>query len=208
MQISVNSISVHTNERRTTGSQVLVMAGFEPVNEHILIEGAKIGSRLISLDEEIDINADAITRFYAFRTGEVFTFTVNGHGFQWGREEITEAELRELSNVPEDDVFIFERGDAEPRILVASDKVSLGDHGTEHLKTEKRMVTVIYDDVPKQIHRGTYTTEALLSIFGVQTGYLLNLADEHGLHTLKPDQRTHVKDGIRFFSQVPGGGSS
>jgi hypothetical protein len=47
-----------------------------------------------------------------------------------------------------------------------------------------------------------------MDIFVVPAGYLLNLADEHGLHALKPNQRTHLKDGMRFFSQVPGGGSS
>jgi hypothetical protein len=206
--IAVNGNSLNISGLHHNGSKILAMAGFEPVDEHILIEAAKIGSRLISLDEGINLHADMVTRFYAFRSGELFTFTVNGHGFQWGRKEITEAELREFANVPEDDVFILEQGDAEPRILVANDKVTLGDPGTEHLKTEKRLITVFYDDDAKQIPRCTYTTEELMTIFGVQAGYLLNLADEHGLHTLKPNQRTHVKDGMRFFSQVPGGGSS
>lgn len=207
-QIIINGNSLRINALGNSGSQILAIAGFEPVDEHILIKAAKVGSRLISLDEVIELHSDVAARFYAFRTGEIFTFTVNGHGFQWGRNEISEAELREFANVPEDDVFILEQGDADPRILVASDMVALCDTGTEHLKTEKRLITVFYDDAAKQITRGTYTTEELMTIFVVQAGYLLNLADEHSLHTLKPNQRTHVKDGMRFFSQVPGGGSS
>jgi hypothetical protein len=42
----------------------------------------------------------------------------------------------------------------------------------------------------------------------VPPGYLLNLATEAGLEPLKPEQRVRVKDGMRFFTQVPAGGSS
>lgn len=204
----VNGNSFNIKGMRHTGSEILANSGFEPVDEHILIEAAKVGSRLISLDEIIDLKDDVVERFYVFRSGEVYTFTLNGHGYQWGKNEISEVEIREFARVPEEDVVLFEKEDAEPQILFASDTLTLGSPGTEHLKTEKRLVSVFYDNDPKQIPRGTYTTQELMNLFEVPAGYLLNLADEHGLHTLKPDQRTHVKDGMKFFSQVPGGGSS
>jgi hypothetical protein len=54
-----------------------------------------------------------------------------------------------------------------------------------------------------------YTTEKLIDIFKVPAGYLLNLKERDGdLVTLKPGQELRVKCGMRFFSQVPGGGSS
>lgn len=207
-QISINGGSVEIKDRRATASQVLAAAGFVPVDEHVLIGGAKVGSRLISLDECINLEADDIAHFYAFRTGEVFTFTVNAHGYQWGRSEITEAELRTFANVPEEDVIVFERSDAEFQIVGADGKILLDAVGTEHLKTKKRSITVFYDGVAKLIPLGTYSTEELLAIFLVPAGYLLNLADKDGLHALKPYERVHVKDDMRFFSQVPGGGSS
>ncbi len=207
-EITVNGRSVLLTNVEPIGSQILAEAGFEPVDEHVLIERGKIGSQLISLDERVDLRSIDVARFYAFRTGEVFTFTVNEHGFQWGRSSITEPELREFAGVPDEDVLIQEEGDDEPRILNPADRVELGTSGTEHLKTEKRLVTVFVDNIEKHIPRGIYTTEELLVVLEVQPGYLLNLATDTGLMPLKPQQRLRVKDGMHFFTQVPGGGSA
>ena len=206
--ITVNGRSIRLTDSEPIGSQVLAEAGLEPVDEHVLIQRVKIGSRLISLDERVDLRDAGVARFYAFRTGEVFTLTVNEHGFQWGRPGITEPELREFVGVPDEDVLVQERGDDEPRILSAADRVDLCATGTEHLRTEKRLATVFVDNIEKHIPRGVYTTEELLVLLEVQAGYLLNLATDNGLMPLKPGQRTRVKDGMRFFTQVPGGGSS
>lgn len=207
-EITVNGRSVPLTEGEPTGKQILAEAGFEPVDEHILIRRVKIGSRLISLDERGDLRSVDGARFYAFRTSEVFTFTVNEHGFQWGRPSITEPELREFAGVPDEDVLVQEEGDHESRILNSTDPVELRASGTEHLRTEKRLATVFVDNIEKHIPRGTYTTEELLVLLQVQAGYLLNLATDKGLMPLKPQQRIRVNEGMRFFTQVPGGGSS
>ncbi len=82
--------------------------------------------------------------------------------------------------------------------------------GTEHLRTKKRLVTVYYgiDDQRFELKPGIYTTEQLIAIFPVPEGYLLNLLEDGVLVTLKPDQKTHIKNGMHFSSQPPGGGSS
>jgi hypothetical protein len=83
---------------------------------------------------------------------------------------------------------------------------ALGKVG-EH--TDKKLVEVFIDDVEKEIPRGTYTTEQLLTLLEVKPGYLLNLLDEKGqLQPLQPGESVHVKDGMRFYSQAPGGGSA
>lgn len=207
-KILVNGALISIVDPHPTGSEILAEAGFEPVDEHVLIEREKIGSRLISLDQRIEIHGGEVARFYAFRTGEVFTFTVNDHGFQWGKGIIMETEIREIARVAEEDILVLDRGNDEPQIFQASDKVQLCSTGTEHLRTERRLVKVFIDNVEKEIPRGFYTTEELISILKVQAGYLLNLATNDGLELLKPGQRIHVEDGMRFFSQVPGGGAS
>lgn len=80
------------------------------------------------------------------------------------------------------------------------------DH--ENKTHDEKLVKVFLDNAEKEIPRGVYTTEELIAVLKVEPGYLLNLADTDGLTTLKPHQHIHVKDGMRFFSQVPGGGSS
>lgn len=56
---------------------------------------------------------------------------------------------------------------------------------------------------------GTYTTEELVRVLGVEPGYVLNIVNPHGqLEPLKPGQKIRVKKGMKFVSQVPCGGSS
>ncbi len=117
--------------------------------------------------------------------------------------------LRSIAHVNEDEVIILERQDQPDQELGPEDEVHLADAGTEHLRVEKRLVTVFFKDKPFHIPRGVYTTEQLIAIFPIEEGYLLNLKTEDGeLVTLKPGQEIRVKNGMHFYSQVPGGGSS
>jgi hypothetical protein len=93
--------------------------------------------------------------------------------------------------------------------LQPSDCVDLGVAGVEHLHTEKRRVTVFFENDPREIARGTYSTEQLKVLFGVQDGYILEFINREGrLTPLKPGETLRVKDGMRFYEQVPCGGSS
>ncbi len=77
-----------------------------------------------------------------------------------------------------------------------------------HVDTEKQLVTVFFKNEKFQIAPGDYTTEQLIALFPIEPGYLLNLKEDGELVTLKPGQKTIVKNGMHFYSQVPGGGSS
>ena len=117
--------------------------------------------------------------------------------------------LRAIAHVKDDEVIVLERHEQPDQELGPDDEVRLADPGTEHLRLEKRFVTVFFKNKPFEIRRGVYTTEQLMAIFPIEPGYLLNLKTEDGeLLTLKPGQEIRVKNGMRFYSQVPGGGSS
>jgi hypothetical protein len=204
----VNERTVNFEDPMPLGEQILALAGYEPADEYVLIEEASVGSRLISLDETVNLNHGTPARFFAFRSGEVFMFTVNTHGYQWGRPDIREDELREIAHVSASDVLVLLHGDAPPEVISEGQVVSLQSRGTEHFRTESRLITVFIDKAPKEIARGIYTTEQLLVLLGVQPGYLLNLQRDGGLETLKPGQKTRVEPGMQFFSQAPGGASS
>ena len=204
----INERTVNFEDSMPLGEQILALAGYEPADEYVLIEEASVGSRLISLDEMVNLNCDAPTRFFAFRAGEVFMFTVNTHGYQWGRSDIREEELREIAHVQASDVLVLLHGDAPPEVISEGQVVSLKARDTEHFRTESRLITVFIDQAPKEIVRGVYITEQLLTLLGVEPGYLLNLQRDGGLETLKPGQKTRVEPGMQFFSQAPGGASS
>jgi hypothetical protein len=93
------------------------------------------------------------------------------------------------------------KGQPEPR--------TPGTDGTEHLHTGKRLVTVFFENEPREIARGVYTTEQLKQLFGVQEGYVLEVINDEGqLTPLKPTAKLRVEEGMKFFEQVPCGGSS
>jgi hypothetical protein len=104
---------------------------------------------------------------------------------------------------------VLEQVDAPDIELGPEDHVVLGEHGTEHLRTVKGLVSVCIDDEIREIPRGSYTTEQLLKILGVEPGYLINVIDADGqLRLLEPGEKIRVREGMKFISQVPCGGSS
>ena len=146
--------------------------------------------------------------FRAFKTDRIFRFTLNGHGFEWGADKIPEPELRAIGHVPDDEVLVLEL-DGVDLDLKPTDVLDLGEAGTEHLHTEKRFVTVFFENKPREIARGVNPTEQLKQLFGVQEGYVLEVINDEGqLTPLKPGAKLRVKGGMKFFEQVPCGGSS
>jgi hypothetical protein len=134
--------------------------------------------------------------------------TLNGRAIEWAGERISEAELRARCLVLEDEVLVIER-DGEHVDILAGEVIVLIEGKTHHVHTDKHLITVYYENQPREIHRGVYTTEKLKHLFGVQDGYILEVINEEGqLTPLKPHAKLRVKAGMRFFEQVPCGGSA
>jgi hypothetical protein len=177
---TVNQRAVNFTDPVPDGRQILSAAGFDPADEHVLIQRMHHGTRSIGLDEPVDLREEGREAFDAFRSDRTFTFTLDARGYEWGAGVITEPQLRELAAVAPEDVLLLERQDEPDRELGPGDAVNLGASGTEHLRTAKKLITVFLDGVAKKIARGTYTTEQLIQLLGVTTGYLLNVVDASG----------------------------
>ena len=205
---TVNDAKLRFADPVPNGRQILSEAGFLPAGDHVLIQLLLHGTRSVGLDELVDLRQKGTEAFWAFKSDRVFRFTINDRGYEWGGAKIAEPELRRIASVNDDEVLVLER-DGKDRVLADDDIVELGDSGTEHLRTGKRFVTVYLDKVEKKIPSGIYTTEKLIRVLGVEDGYLLNVVDAQGkLVPLQPKQEITIKDGMKFFSQVPHGGSS
>lgn len=191
------------------GRKVLRKAGFNPPDEHVLIELTHPGSQSRGLDEDISIARGEVKAFRAFKSDRTYNFTVDDVGYEWGEEAVAVAELREIAGVAEDRALILERED-EPDIELPEDgALSLRDRGTERVRTRKRKVTVSYNHEPYELDRRIYTTEELMALFAVTTGYILDLVKPNGeFDELKPGQRINVRDGMEFVSHAPCGQSS
>ena len=206
---TVNDVEFHFADPVPDGGQILGEAGFLPAGDHVLIQLLRHGTRSVGLDEPVDLRQEGTEAFRAFKSDCVFRFTISDRGYEWGSAKITEPELRRIAGVEDDETLVLER-DGVDKVLDAADILDLGDFGTEHLRISKRFVTVYLDnDIEKKIPGGTYTTEELIRVLDVEAGYLLNVLDAQGkLVPLQPGQTIPIKDGMKFFTQVPCGGSS
>jgi hypothetical protein len=205
---TVNDATVKFSDATPSGERIIDNAGLKPVTEFVLIQLMGHSTRSVGIDETVDLRAPGTEAFRAFKSDRIFRFILNEHGFEWGTDKIPEPELRAIGGVTEDDVLVLERdgGDVD---LKPTDVLDLSHGGTEHLRTEKRLITVFFENEPREIARGVYTTEQLKQLFGVQEGYILEVIDEEGqLTPLKPGAKLRVKQGMKFFEQVPCGGSS
>jgi len=199
--------SIIIEQPNPTGLQILEAAGCAPPEDHALIQLLRPGTRLVGLDDQVSLPEQEEPVFRAFRGGEVFLLTIDGHGYEWGAPEIREVVLRYVAAVPEEMVFVLKDGDRE-REVKDGESVPLSHSGVEHLHTRPRMVSVTLDGEEKTIPTSVYTTEELINILGVEPGYLLNVMRADQLITLRPNEKLHVKEGMIFISQVPGGASS
>jgi hypothetical protein len=205
---TVNGTPLSFGEAMPSGRHILGKAGFEPPGEYLLIQLLTHSTRSVGLDDTVDLRLTGTEAFRAFRSDRLFLFTFNDHGYEWGETKIPEPQLRELCHVREDEVIVLER-DEDNIDLKPDDVLDLADAGTEHLHTEKRLITVYFENKPFEMPRGRYTTEQLKHRFGVQPGYVLEVINHEGqLTPLKPGEHIRVKDGMKFFEQVPCGASS
>lgn len=206
---TINDRAIYFADPSPDARKMLESANYTPADDCVLIRVLAHGTLAIGLDEKVDLRESGIETFWAFRTDRVYLFTVDERGFDWGEATIKEPMLRAIAHVNEEEVIVLERKGQPEKELSPEDDVDLADHDTKHLRVEKRVVTVYFKNTPYQIPRGCYTTEQLIALFPIEPGYLLNLKTDDGeLVTLKPGQVICVKNGMCFYSQVPGGGSS
>ncbi|MFQ5745167.1 MAG: multiubiquitin domain-containing protein [Acidobacteriota bacterium] len=75
----MNGRSVRLTDREPVGSQVLAETGFEPFDKHVLIQRVKFGSRLISLDERVDLRGAGVERSAARGIGPRLSYLQRAH---------------------------------------------------------------------------------------------------------------------------------
>ena len=206
--ISVDDVQLQLAEPVLDGERILNEAGFQPAEDYVLIQLLLPGTRSVGLDESVDLREKGSRAFRAFKSDRIFRFTVDDVGYEWGGAKITEPELRRIAVVDGDRTLVQERG-GKAIELAADSIVELAETGTEHLRVVELVTVTLDNEVEKKIPSGTYKTEELIRVLGVEAGYLLDVVVEQGkLEPLRPGQTIQVTAGMKFVSHVPAGGSS
>jgi hypothetical protein len=208
-EVIINGERFSVDDPVVEGRKLLRLGGFNPADEHVLIQILRPGTQSIGLDEEVSVDEPGREEFRAFASDRTFSFTVDEVGYEWGAGKIDGAELRDVSGVADGMALILE-GEDEPDQVIEDDTiVNLAERGTEHIRTGKRLVTVYYKDDPFELERGTYTGAQLAATFNVPAGYILDFVQPDGqFDEVTADERVHIKEGMHFVSHPPSGQSS
>ena len=125
-RITVNDVEVKLADPVPVGGQILGESGFLPAEDHVLIQLLCHGTRSVGLDEPVDLREKGSEAFRAFESDRIFRFTIDGRGYEWGAAKITDAELRLVAGVCDDEVLVLVR-DGKDTTLTAQDIVELGE---------------------------------------------------------------------------------
>ena len=206
--ISVEDVQLQLTEPVLDGGRILDEAGFRPAEDYVLIQLLLPGTRSVGLDESVDLRGDGSQAFRAFKSDRIFRFTIDDRGYEWGVAKITEPEVRRIAAVDGDGTLVLERAGKAVE-LASDDIVELDETGTERLRVVELVTVTLNNEVEKKIPSGTYKTEDLIRVLGIEAGYVLDVLDEQGkLDPLEPGKTILVKAGMKFFSHVPAGGSA
>lgn len=204
--------TVAFDDAKVTGAQVCMAAGRHPVEDYVVLRHLGTGE-LESLrpTETSDLDKNKISRFFVIEGGDTHRFFVEGLSMEWPHNKLIASQIKFLAGAADDQALSLE-GPGVDRIFEDDDKVDIGSGGVERFKLRhrKKTVTVIYGgDVEFELERRIYTTEELMTVFGVPAGYKLDIIGIDGVfREMAPGERLKVKDGMEFASHPPVGQSS
>ncbi|MCC5051265.1 hypothetical protein [Xanthomonas campestris] len=133
----VNGRDAYSRDGTPTPAQLLRDAGFEPVDDYVLIQRTAHGTRLTSSDDSLNLLCEGGAEFFAFSGGSIYELRVNGHSIVWGEAQIDIGKLRDLGNVADDLDLVWMQVEPGNQRLPRQGTFALNSQGIEHLQTHK-----------------------------------------------------------------------
>lgn len=206
-----NPRSARIDDDHVTGRQIAEAAGFNSIDEVIVLQQLPSGAlEELRPEELVDLAQSGVERFFVIEGDATYRFFLDGLKLEWPRAKVNAGTLLRLARKGDEFEVVQQLEDAPDKVLEDDDVVDLSHKGTEQFKTRKvsKLIKVLYNEQPFQLAKGTYTTEQLIAIFKVEPGYLLDLWVDGKLVELKPGQELKLKAGMHFTSHPPRGQSS
>ena len=206
-----NPRSARIDDDRVTGRQIAEAAGFNSIDEVIVLQQLRSGAlEELRPEELVDLALPGVERFFVIQGDATFRFFLDGLKLEWPRAKVNASTLLRLARKDDEFELIQQQEDAPDRVLEDDDVVDLSHKGTEQFKTRKvgKLIKVLYNEQPFELNKGTYKTEQLIAIFNVEPGYLLDLWVDGKLVELKPGEELKLKACMHFTSHPPRGQSS
>ena len=186
--------------------------GRHPVEDYGVLRHLGTGElETLRPTETTDLDKNKVSRFFVVKGGDTHRFFVEGLAMEWPHQKLIASQIKFLAGAGDDQALTLERPGID-QVFDDDDEVDIGGGGVERFKLRhrKKTVTVIYGgDVEFELERRVYTTEQLMTVFGVPAGYKLDIIASDGVfREMAPGERLKVKDGMEFASHPPVGQSS
>ncbi|WP_439373032.1 multiubiquitin domain-containing protein [Bradyrhizobium sp. DASA03120] len=207
-----NFATVSFDDAKVTGAQVCMAAGRHPVEEHVVLRHLPSGElETLRPTETSDLDNHKRSRFFVIKGDDTHRFFMEGLAMEWPRNKLLAWQIKLLAGAGDDQALSQDLPGVDP-VYDDDDEVDVGAAGVERFKLRhrKKTVTVIYGgDTEFELERRVYTTEELMTVFGVPAGYNLDIIGADGVfREMAPAERLRVKDGMEFASHPPVGQSS
>lgn len=162
---SVNGRFLQSADGVLDGRQIRSSAGLQPASDHVLIRIDSGLAQSIGLEEQVTLATDAAAAFRAFAADHILTFTVNERGWEWGADQISEQELREIGQVPEDHELYLDSDRDRP--IEPGSMINLKGKGVEQIRSRPappKKVKIIVNTRPKEVDPGLITFEQVVTL--------------------------------------------
>ncbi|MDP3411050.1 multiubiquitin domain-containing protein [Bosea sp. (in: a-proteobacteria)] len=205
-------VTVTFEDAEVTGAQVAMSVGKRPVENYVVLRHLNTGE-LESLrpTETSELDKNKVSRFFVVEGGDTHRFFVDGLAMEWPRKKPIAWQIKLLAGAGDEQALTLERPGVD-LVFDDDEEVDIGGGDAERFKLRKRKktVTVIYGgDTEFELERRVYTTEELMTEFGVPAGYKLDVIGSDGVfREMAPGERLKVRDGMEFASHPPVGQSS
>lgn len=200
------------DDAEVTGARICAAASRHPIDEFVVLRHLPSGElETLRPTETSKLDESTINRFFVVRGAETHRFFVENLAMEWPHKKLLARQIKFLAGASEDLALTLERHGAV-EIFDDDGEVFIGGHEVERfgLRHREKTVTVIYgSDIEFVLERRIYTTEELMTVFGVPTGYKLDIIGADGVfREMEPGERIKVKDSMEFASHPPVGQSS
>lgn len=153
------------NDDEVEGREILEKSHHNPASDFALILIEDRSTRSIGLNEKVDLNNYDNPTFLTFEGGELYQFTVDERGYEWGAEMISVADIRRYTQIGDDYELFLDKAHDEP--IPDGGLLSLSSKGVEHVFSRKRKpkpFTIIVNTRPKEVYGAEITFEAVVHL--------------------------------------------
>lgn len=209
--VDFNFTTVPFDDRKVTAAQIALAVGMHPIENYVVLAQTPAGElETLRPTETVELDRTGKVRLFVIDGDGTDKFYVEGLSMEWPRKKMIAWQIKLLVGAGDDQALVLEREGMDD-VFDDDDTVTIGDNGVERFRLNKRKktVTVTYGDRDFELERRVYTTEQLISVFGVPAGYLLDFVGPNGeFREMEPGESIKVKDGMEFASHPPVGQSS